>query len=110
MQSRYWGRFGITSPGLLILWPRLPGRLKKIPAPLAAVVVAGIAADGFSLPIAYVKVPDNLLGKEARVRSVYGDTYHLLTNTLIPQNSEKKIKIDEFALAQLTAGKWELVD
>ena len=55
-------------------------------------------------------VPDNLLGKEARVRSVYGDTYHLLTNTLIPQDSEKKIKIDEFALAQLTAGKWELVD
>ena len=55
-------------------------------------------------------VPANLLGKEARVRSVYGDTYHLLTNTLIPQDSEKKIKIDEFALAQLTAGKWELVD
>ena len=55
-------------------------------------------------------VPDNLLGKEARVRSVYGDTYHLLTNTLIPQDSEKKIKIDEFALAQLTAGKWELVE
>ena len=55
-------------------------------------------------------VPDNLLGKEARVRAVHGDTYHLLTNTLIPQNSEKKIKIDEFALAQLTAGKWELVD
>ena len=55
-------------------------------------------------------IPDNLLGKEARVRAVHGDTYHLLTNTLIPQNSEKKIKIDEFALAQLTAGKWELVD
>lgn len=55
-------------------------------------------------------VPNNLLGKEARVRAVYGDTYHLLTNTLIPQDSEKKIKIDEFALAQLTAGKWELVD
>ena len=55
-------------------------------------------------------VPNNLLGKEARVRAVHADTYHLLTNTLIPQNSEKKIKIDEFALAQLTAGKWDLVD
>ena len=55
-------------------------------------------------------VPNNLLGKEARVRAVHGDTYHLLTNTLIPQNSEKQIKIDEFAQAQLTACKWELVD
>ena len=55
-------------------------------------------------------VPDNLLGKEARVRAVRADTYHLLTNTLIPHDSEKKIKIDEFALAQLIAGKWELVD
>ena len=55
-------------------------------------------------------VPSNLLGKEARVRAVHADTYHLLTNTLIPHDSEKKIKIDEFALAQLTAGKWELVE
>lgn len=55
-------------------------------------------------------MPDNLLGKEVRVRSVYGDTYHLLTNVQIPQNSDKKIKVDEFALAQLQAGKWELVD
>lgn len=53
---------GLLVLAVLFLWPKLPGRLRKIPAPLAAVVVAGIAADGFSLPIAYVQVPDNLLG------------------------------------------------
>jgi len=53
---------GLLVLAVLVLWNKLPGRLRKIPGPLAAVIVAGIVADGFSLPIAHVQVPDDLLG------------------------------------------------
>lgn len=50
------------------------------------------------------------LPAEARVRAVRGTAYHLLTGEMIPSDADKKIKLDDFAVAQLRAGKWELVD
>lgn len=39
---------GVASLALLVVWPRLPG-LKRIPGPLAAVVLATVAARAFAL-------------------------------------------------------------
>ncbi len=53
---------GLVTIGTIILWTRFaPGRLKVIPAPLAAVTVAVVLAGAFALPIRYVSVPSNLL-------------------------------------------------
>jgi MFS superfamily sulfate permease-like transporter len=47
--------------GVLLCWQTLaPKRLRALPAPLLAVVVAGIFAFLWKLPILYVAVPDNL--------------------------------------------------
>jgi MFS superfamily sulfate permease-like transporter len=45
----------------LLLWNALsPQRLKRIPAPLVAVVVATVATAILKLPVLYVELPDNL--------------------------------------------------
>ncbi len=46
----------------IVLWGRLaPKKLKFLPGPLIGVVLATVAANLLELPIAYVKVPDNLI-------------------------------------------------
>lgn len=72
-----------------------------------APTVADIAAVTDQAPAK--ELPEKLPA-EARVRAVRNPTYHLLTGELIPSDSDKKIKLDDFAKAQLRAGKWELVD
>ena len=44
----------------------------------------------------------------ARVRSKVGEMRHLGTNQLVTSD-EKMMDIDGFAIAQLNAGKWEIV-
>lgn len=54
-------KVGLLTILALLLWKSLaPARLKLVPAPLVAVVVATIAAAILKLPILYVEVPDNL--------------------------------------------------
>lgn len=45
----------------------------------------------------------------AYVRSVVGDMLHLHTNEAIT-DKEVKIDVDPFAIAQIEAGKWEIVE
>ncbi|MEW4527034.1 SulP family inorganic anion transporter [Maioricimonas sp. JC845] len=53
---------GILTILVLVLWkPLAPGRLKTVPAPLVAVLVATGAAVIGQLPILYVEVPDSIL-------------------------------------------------
>lgn len=47
--------------------------------------------------------------KKAYVKAVYGDMVHLFTGVRITQDP-KKIEIDQFAQAQLDAGKWAIVE
>lgn len=55
------------------------------------------------------KAPASKYPAVARVRTTTGGTMrHLLTNVEIGP-SEKKIDIDGFAIAQIEAGKWEIV-
>lgn len=45
----------------------------------------------------------------AYVRSVVGDMLHLHTNAAVT-DKEVKMDIDPFTIAQIEAGKWEIVD
>ena len=54
-------KIGFLTIMVLVLWKTLtPSRLKLIPAPLVAVVIATIATVFLKLPVLYVEVPDNL--------------------------------------------------
>ncbi len=54
-------KIGLLTIVALLLWAAIaPKRLKLIPAPLVAIVVATIVAAILKLPILYVEVPDNL--------------------------------------------------
>lgn len=55
-------RIGLLTIAVLVLWkPLVPKRLKLVPAPLVAVVVATAATGFLQLPIRQVAVPSNLL-------------------------------------------------
>ncbi|MGV9238952.1 SulP family inorganic anion transporter, partial [Streptomyces nigra] len=47
---------GAGTVAVLVLWPRLPRRVRALPGPLAAVALATAAAAAFSLPVATVEV------------------------------------------------------
>jgi MFS superfamily sulfate permease-like transporter len=52
---------GLLTIGIMVTWSFVPKRLKMVPAPLVAVVVATLVAFGLGLPIKNVSVPSNLL-------------------------------------------------
>jgi MFS superfamily sulfate permease-like transporter len=52
---------GVLTVGVIIAWGFAPKRLKVIPAPLVAVLVATLCSVIFQLPIKKVSVPDNIL-------------------------------------------------
>lgn len=56
----YAAQLGLLAIGSILLWGLMPAKLKVIPAPLVAVVVATVAAATFTLPVLYVEVPDVL--------------------------------------------------
>jgi len=51
---------GIVAIAVILLWQFAPAKVKVIPAPLVAVVVATVGAALLSLPVFYVEVPDRL--------------------------------------------------
>lgn len=52
---------GILTIAVLLLWQGFaPRRLRVIPGPLAAIVLATAVAAGFVLPVLYVEIPDQL--------------------------------------------------
>lgn len=57
---------GVGTIIVLLLWTRFaPKRLKWVPGALVGVVFATAAAQGFSMPVRYVDLPDSLLGSLA---------------------------------------------
>ncbi|GIG86427.1 SulP family inorganic anion transporter [Plantactinospora endophytica] len=53
---------GLTVIGLLVLWPRLPGPVRRIPGPLVAVTLATLAAVVWNdVDLARVEMPGSLL-------------------------------------------------
>lgn len=63
LKSPEWaGKIGLLAIVVIFAWQfAAKGRLKLIPAPLLAIVIATLAAQLFKIPILYVDVPDNLL-------------------------------------------------
>ncbi len=54
-------KVGLLTIFVLVLWKVIsPARLKLVPAPLLAVVVATVVTAWLKLPVLYVEVPDNL--------------------------------------------------
>jgi MFS superfamily sulfate permease-like transporter len=54
-------KVGLLSIAVIVLWQSLArGAFKLVPAPLLAVLLTTLLAWGFSLPVLYVDVPDNL--------------------------------------------------
>ncbi len=54
-------KVGLLTILVLLLWKAaVPAKLKLIPAPLVAVVVATVASAVLKLPVLYVELPDNL--------------------------------------------------
>lgn len=52
---------GILTIAIILLWQAFaPKKIKVLPAPLIAIVIAGCVATAVSMPVLYVEVPDNL--------------------------------------------------
>ncbi|MBL8815380.1 MAG: SulP family inorganic anion transporter [Planctomyces sp.] len=56
------GKIGILAVVIIFAWQFLArGKLKLIPAPLLAIIIATTVAQVFQVPVLYVQVPDNLM-------------------------------------------------
>lgn len=54
-------QIGVLTIVVILLWQGFaPVKLKSLPAPLVAVLVAAVLATAVSMPVLYVEVPDNL--------------------------------------------------
>jgi len=65
LKNHEWAaKVGLLTILALLLWKAAaPKRLKLIPAPLVAIVIATVAAAIMKLPVLYVEVPDNMWGE-----------------------------------------------
>lgn len=52
---------GIITLTIMVIWTFLPNRVKQIPPPLVAVVVAVILSQTLNFPVQYISIPDNIL-------------------------------------------------
>lgn len=52
---------GLLTLAILLVWPRLPAAVRKVPGPLAAIAVATIVASVAGLSLPRVELPGNLL-------------------------------------------------
>ncbi|WP_394841008.1 SulP family inorganic anion transporter [Pendulispora brunnea] len=71
---------GVVSIATLLLWTRVPARLRLIPGPLVGVVVGTIVANVFGFSIAHVNVPSDLTASISLPTSA---SLQLLTNPAV---------------------------
>ncbi|MGW7263791.1 SulP family inorganic anion transporter [Streptomyces sp. NPDC054842] len=64
---------GAGTVAVLVLWKRLPRRIRAVPGPLGAVVLATVAALVFSLPVATVEVRGLLGSLQPPPLEAYGE-------------------------------------
>ncbi|RJQ88111.1 SulP family inorganic anion transporter [Amycolatopsis panacis] len=51
---------GVLTIAVLLIWPRLPGPVRKIPAPLAAVTIATVVATATGMTLPRIELPEAL--------------------------------------------------
>lgn len=78
LKSHQWAaKVGLVTIAVLLMWQAFsPKRMKAVPAPLVAIVVATAAAVLWSLPVLYVEVPDSLFS-----------AIHLPSTTILENNA-----------------------
>ncbi|MFJ5175767.1 SulP family inorganic anion transporter [Streptomyces griseoviridis] len=64
---------GAATIAVLVLWKRMPSRVRSVPGPLAAVGLATLAALVFSMPVATVEVKGLLDSVQPPPLSAFGD-------------------------------------
>jgi len=64
---------GALTIGLLLVWPRLPRSIRRIPGPLVAVVAATALAELLSWKVTRIDLPDNVLGSITSPALPHGD-------------------------------------
>ncbi|MFD7708669.1 SulP family inorganic anion transporter [Streptomyces sp. NPDC059785] len=64
---------GAGTVALLVLWPRLPRRVRTVPGPLAAVALATVASLALTLPVATVEVQGLLGSLQPPSLDAYGE-------------------------------------
>ncbi|MEV7094744.1 bifunctional SulP family inorganic anion transporter/carbonic anhydrase [Amycolatopsis sp. NPDC051045] len=52
---------GLITIALLLIWPRLPAAVRKVPGPLAAIAVATVVSVAFGMTLPRVELPGDLL-------------------------------------------------
>ncbi|MEU0533985.1 SulP family inorganic anion transporter [Amycolatopsis tolypomycina] len=52
---------GLVTIGLLLVWPKLPAAVRKVPGPLAAIAVATVVSVVFGMTLPRVELPGDLL-------------------------------------------------
>ncbi len=52
---------GLVTIGLLLIWPKLPAAVRKVPGPLAAIAVATVVSVAFGMTLPRVELPGDLL-------------------------------------------------
>ncbi|PWI20437.1 sulfate transporter [Streptomyces sp. Act143] len=64
---------GVGTIAVLVLWKRMPAKVRTVPGPLAAVGLATLAALAFSLPVATVEVQGLLGSVQPPSASAFGE-------------------------------------
>lgn len=54
---------GVLTFAILLVWPKLPATVRKVPGPLAAIVLVTVLATVADLPVERVDIPGNLLAQ-----------------------------------------------
>jgi MFS superfamily sulfate permease-like transporter len=86
---------GLVTILAILLWQGfVPRRLRLLPAPLVAVIVATIGAAAFALPVLYVEVPDNLW------QEIHLPNWSLLRDVAWPQLVQSALVIALVASAE----------
>ncbi|WP_028661693.1 bifunctional SulP family inorganic anion transporter/carbonic anhydrase, partial [Saccharomonospora saliphila] len=52
---------GLLTIGILLVWPRLPGTVRRVPGPLAAITLVTVLATVTGMPVEKVNLPDAVL-------------------------------------------------
>lgn len=88
-------QIGILTIAIILLWQTfVPAKIRVVPAPLVAIVVAAGVATAVSMPVIYVEVPDNLWSE------IHIPTWAMLTDAPWPALLQSAVVIAVVASAE----------
>ena len=85
---------GVVTILAIVAWNLMPQKVKVIPAPLVAVVIATIIAAVWNFPIKYVDVPENFF-----------DSFRLIDLSLLPQLANAQVFITALTIGFIASAE-----